>query len=172
MKNTLVLINGRAGAGKDTFVDFVRKDLESRGFFLTHNKTKAYLAYEALKTVGWDGEKTDYSRTLLKDLIEFADSTGAATDHFNTCLKLYAGLLFYHVRDQESVNHYAGIARFNGWSVLTLFVHSDAAKEKDHQWDDLESYHYDYRILNNGSLEDLQKEAKLFADLLLKRLEV
>ena len=80
------------------------------------------------------------------------------------------GVIFFHIREPNKIYQYRKIAQEKRKHVITLFIHRDQAKADDHQWDDLEKYNYDYRVLNNSSLEVLQKEAELFADLLIRRL--
>lgn len=170
MAKIVVLINGRAQAGKDTFVRFVRQNMEQKGYFKTYNRSKTDLVREALKKLGWNGEKTDYVRAVMKGLTDFADHTGRNVRYFKNTINMLSGIVFFHVRDLHSISKYSQIAKRAGSSVITLFVHRDATKARDQQWTDLEDYDYDYRILNNGTLEDLQKEAELFADLLFQRL--
>lgn len=170
MAEIVVLVNGRAQAGKDTFVSFVRHELEQKGYYSVYNRSKTDPTREALEKLDWGGNKTDYVRDIMKQLVNFADRTGRNTRYFQSTVDLLSGIVFFHVRDLYSISEYRQIAKKAGSSVITLFVHRNAAKAKDQQWSDLEDYKYDYRVLNNSTLKDLQKEAELFATLLFKRL--
>lgn len=64
---TVVLISGKAGHGKDTFGNFLRKQLADRGFSVQMIAFADELKREA-RLMGWDGQKDEKGRSLLQAL--------------------------------------------------------------------------------------------------------
>lgn len=170
MKDIVVLINGRAQSGKDTFVKYVKQYIEEKESVTVSNRSRTDPVVDVLNSLWWDGKKTDEVRQLMKTLVEFGDCTGKNKTYYETCLDILSGILFFHVREPFYLKQYKEIAQEKGKQVVTLFIHRNTACDKDHQWTDLERFGYDYRVQNNGTLDELQKEAELFADLLLIKL--
>lgn len=167
-KKLLVIINGEAGSGKDTFIDFCR-DYRNKVMneLPIYNYHRSDYAKRMLKRMGWNGKKTPEVRKLLADMVDFGESTG-----FNT-LNLYSsvinseGMIFYHIRDPRTIekveNHYEGTAT----AVITMFIHRDTDKLEEDRWNK-ENYNYDFVIDNSKSLEDLRKIAEDFVNKTIK----
>ena len=62
MKKQIVIINGSAGVGKDTFVNLVSK------YVPTMNYSSIARINEIAKECGWNGKKTEKDRKFLSDL--------------------------------------------------------------------------------------------------------
>lgn len=80
----VVLINGPAGAGKDTFISMVSAIADIKYRFENVNISSISAVDRikyAARTLGWDSKKDDESRAMLSDLKDFADK------HFNTTVK-------------------------------------------------------------------------------------
>lgn len=79
----VILINGPAGAGKDTFISMVTAIADIKYRFENINVSSLSAADRikyAARTLGWDSKKDDKSRAMLSELKDFADK------HFNTTL--------------------------------------------------------------------------------------
>jgi len=147
------------GSGKDTFVNYCSEYID------TVNISSVDKVKEAANIlVGWNGEKDEKSRKLLVDLkrlsIEYNDSP---TNYIVKKAKEFEDsnneLMFIHIREiaeiekiKQKINAKTLLVK-NPKVKLILSNESDA---------NVNNYNYDYVLLNNGTLEDLQKKAKEF----------
>ena len=125
------------------------------------------------KIIGWNGEKDEKSRKFLSDLkkltTEYNDMSFNSIK--NTVEKFKnsdSELLFIHIREPEEImrasyefNAYTLLIKRRGHNKITT-NYSDAS---------VENYDYDY-IIENTTLENLDKEAKDFVDSLRKKNKV
>jgi hypothetical protein len=63
----IIAIAGKAESGKDTFANFTKQHLESKGkkVLILHNAD--YLKFICSQYLGWDGQKNDEGRKLLQE---------------------------------------------------------------------------------------------------------
>lgn len=153
--------NGSAENGKDSFVDFVGK------YISTYKYSSIDLVKEMFEVVGVSKkEKTEKKRRLWsdgKDLlteyddIPFKDVTSIVTDFKNN--KIEAEVLIIDIREPEEIAR--AVETFGAETILVR--NPNAIKiESNHADRDVEKYNYDYIIENNGTLEQLERVAKLF----------
>lgn len=64
----LILISGKAGAGKDTFATELKKQLENKDKKVLITHYGDLVKYMATEFLGWDGKKDEKGRTLLQTL--------------------------------------------------------------------------------------------------------
>lgn len=116
-KVVLVLVSGKPRAGKDTAIAWLKEKL-MRGEMGEHrvncsSSTSVAQAKEALRALGWEGEKTPEVRKALSDLKLMGDRM-FDTSFLNLrlyCLGLYARrqqgephpILFYQVRERDQI---------------------------------------------------------------------
>lgn len=153
--------NGSAENGKDSFADFVGK------YISTYKYSSINLVKEMFEVVGVSKkEKTEKKRRLWsdgKDLlteyddIPFKDVTSIVTDFKNN--KIEAEVLLIDIREPEEIAR--AVETFGAETILVR--KPDAKKiESNHADRDVENYEYDYIIENDGTLEQLERVAKLF----------
>ena len=162
MKNEaakVVIINGYPGSGKDTFVQLCK----DRYPWLVSNIHTSNPAKDALRGLGWSGEKDGQSRALLAQLIK------QSYDLYNGPVRyvksfhdrLYEGcstkdcVMFVHCREPENIDKFKEVFP----DLITLFVNRDEAADKDFtNFSDsgVANYNYDLYLDNNGSLDDLK----------------
>lgn len=160
---TIFIINGMAGAGKDTFVSFLNEIIPTQHISIVDK------AKETAKTMGWTGEKTEKDRRFLSDI-------KLATDRYDDRNYEYIKeqvkdflenknnknkVLCIDMREKEQIQR--AIKDFGARSVLvyrddTPHILSNIADAN------VFNMRYDITINNNGTLEDLKKEAQKFID--------
>lgn len=156
----IFLINGYPGAGKDTFVELCSN------FCSVENILTSTPAKEALKLLGWDGEKTNEARDLLSDLIDSSYRLwdGPTKYVLEQVDRSAADAAFIHCREPENLERLSKLLP----GCLTIFVSRDEAAEnahdnlENHADLNVESYDYDIWVTNEGSLEDLKEVTKFF----------
>lgn len=182
----LVITNGTGGAGKDTFCQMVKKELEEIGFEtwrysyvdFTRNMLHEFADIDTSK-------KTDKDRKLLAainraleeyDDIPFKDCCDLINDFLlsfqnryepmtDTYEKNDTDFIFLDVRSPEIINRFKEKYK----NVYTVLV--DNGKLTDATPEDLnvKNYDYDYTIDNTGTLCDLEQQAHDFVTYILNQ---
>lgn len=182
----LVITNGTGGAGKDTFCQMVKKELEEIGFEtwrysyvdFTRNMLHEFADIDTSK-------KTDKDRKLLAainhaleeyDDIPFKDCCDLINDFLlsfqnryepmtDTYEKNDTDFIFLDVRSPEIINRFKEKYK----NVYTVLV--DNGKLTDATPEDLnvKNYDYDYMINNTGTLCDLEQQAHDFVTYILNQ---
>lgn len=165
----IYVINGYPRAGKSTFVDYVRGAVGEE--YVCEISTVDTIKQIA-KTVGWDGTKDAKSRKFLSDLKDlFTDynnfpirETIEKVDSFRNYLRSYGvedkGVIFIHCREPKDI----GIL-VERLGAQTLFIERDFAKSAEfsnHADAEVDNYHYDLSVSNNGTLKDFKDSAYQF----------
>lgn len=169
-----ILINGKAGSGKDTFAKYLEEYLlvlEKRPFII-HNAF--YVKLIAEKIFGWDKVKDTKGRRLLIDIA----NTGYSYDDYFWERKTEAEVLkrfkvtdnaYIIIPDFRYKNTYTYFS--SKYNVITMKIErenfdnklsEDLKKDKSENLD----IDFDYVIFNNGNLEDLKKQAKQICEYL------
>lgn len=175
-KTILVLINGHAGVGKDTFVDLCRQYATSKGCKIM-NLHRSDAPKAALTTLGWDGEKDEETRTLLKNIIDWMEPRELLdkflSNQIAAAKSVFADedlIIFYHVRDPEIM--YALIDRYIGSDIVPVSVlikrPLSVPAEPADWWGDLENAEYMLTInLPLNDMETTKHIAAQYMDFLL-----
>lgn len=176
-KTVLVLINGHAGVGKDTFARFCQEYAEAEKSCKVYNIHRSDAPKVALHDLGWNGEKDTETRDLLKHMVDFMESKGLLARylriHIKTAKEMALNndiIIFYHVRDPEVM--YALMDEYidtDGVEPISLLVKRDIDKpeEPDEWWGNLENAEYQMTLELSNSLESSKAAAKGFVDFLL-----
>lgn len=156
----IFVLNGAAGAGKDSFVLFlnflgVKVQKES-----SIDKVK-----EVATLCGWDGSKTERNRKFLSDLKALTNSYNDMS-FVDICKKVkeFTGnrtvnVLCIDIREPDQIERAK-----KAFGAITVLIENDrvdilTSNESDaHVLD----YEYDYIVKNNGSVEDFLEESKKF----------
>lgn len=129
MNKKIYIINGNAGVGKDTFVEYVSIHLNDiyKRFNTVINFSSVDKVKEIAKKIGWDGKKTEKDRKLLSDLkvltSDYCDmpfkSMVEKVNYFlsNECNAI---VLFLHIREPVEIDR--AKREFNAGTILILFL--------------------------------------------------
>ena len=154
--------NSNGGSGKDTFAGFIGKYIPTIKYSIVD------LPKEAAQILGWDGGKTEKDRKFLSDIMDlsteyndapFKDVLSLVTDFKNSKDLAEYEVLIIDMRDPKDIGR--AVETFN---AKTILIRNPSVKkiESNHADRDVENYNYDYIIENDGTLEQLEKTAKLF----------
>ena len=154
----IVVINGTGGSGKDTFVQYVSKYARVVNFSSV-DKVK-----EVARLVGWDGGKTEKDRKFLSDLkaltSEYNDmpfrSVAEKVEEFRCSDNQ---IMFIHIREPENIQR--AVNEFGAYSLLVKRL-GQANIMSNYSDANVDNYEYNY-IIENDTLEDLDKKARDFA---------
>lgn len=173
-KTILVLINGHAGVGKDTFVSYCKAYAEMRNCSV-YNFHRSDRPKKVLKLLGWDGTKDLESRGLLKHMVDFMEGKGLLNKILNQILEHVnhepnQGIVFYHVRDPKVM--YALMDEYidkEAIRPISLLVKRDLPQpEEPGEWWDIEDAEYNMTLqLPENDLERTKEAAIAFVDFLL-----
>ena len=159
MKKVFIL-NGVGTVCKGKFVEFVSK------YIPTFKYAIADLPKEAATVLGWNGGKAEKDRKFLSDIVDlateyndapFQDVVSIVTDFKNN--KIETNVLFIDMRDPKDI-----VRAVETFGAETILIRNPNVRkiESNHADRDVENYKYDYIIENNGTLEQLERAAKLF----------
>lgn len=171
----VVIINGRGGAGKDTFVNMCKN----------YARCEAYSSVESVKQaaycLGWTGDKGLSDRKFLSELKDL--STWYNDGPFEELNRIYevkstedallrsfarqprVDILFFFVREPSEIERC--VNEFNAKTLLIRRPMDGDGEYGNHADDDVENFNYDYICENNGNLEELSNMAKDFVDKIL-----
>lgn len=164
MYKHVVIINGSAGVGKDTFVAICNS------FCKVMNYSSINEIKRLAKLIGWDGNKDEKGRKLLSDLkVAMSDYCDLPfqlmKNKYEEFIKSDADILFLHIREPEEIARAA--SEFN---AITLLIKNKNVKQITSNMADANVYdlNYDAVIDNSRTLDDLKNIAKWFIGILEK----
>lgn len=172
MSRTVIVINGRPRAGKDTTVLFMQEYLD-RARIMSH----AYSSIQPIKDML--GQWVDLSSKTPADRRLMALVGDALQEHSsfrtNRCLGeirsffqiVTRGVFFLHLREPELIAEVRRGCEADGIRFITIYLESSRAENVKNNNADagVDQGSYDYRIENNGTLDDLRATSeKLLAD--------
>jgi guanylate kinase len=167
----IVIINGKAGCGKDTFVSMCRDIL---GENLVCNISTVDFVKEVATFCGWNGEKTPENRKFLSDLEDLLTKWGNlpvkkvmnAVDEYNNYLldlELYdTGVVFIHCREPEEISRLVSEFCGDATTLLIRRTSSELVEQINHADNNVLNYDYDYTIWNDSNLSVLRYNAMIF----------
>lgn len=159
MKKVFIL-NGVGTSGKGTFAEYIKKYIPGFKYSI------ADLPKEAAEILGWDGGKTEKDRRFLSDIIDLAteyndspynDVKSLVVDFYKDDFDI--NVLLIDMRDPKDIAR--AVKDFNAETILIRNPNVDNI-DSNHADRDVENYDYDYIIENDGTLEQLEKIAKIF----------
>lgn len=159
----IFITNGSAENGKDSFVEYIDK------YISIYKYSSIDLVKDMFEVAGVSKEnKTEKKRRLWsdgKDLltayddIPFKDVASIVADFKNN--KIEAEVLFIDIRESGEITR--AVETFGAKTVLVRNPHVKTITS-NHADANVEEYDkYDYIIENDGTLEQLEKAAKIFA---------
>ena len=178
----IIIINGQARAGKDTFVQFAMNYQNQKAIknpeqnIRVYNISSVEFVKDIARAAGWNGLKDERGRQFLSDLkdcmtkyddipvqkmIEKMNKYLSGLEHFEIPTKNI--IFFLHVREPEEIGRLA--AEFN---ALTLFIQRPGQHQyQNHADKNVGIYNYDSHYWNVGNLNDMKKGVDGFMDNLL-----
>lgn len=175
----IIIINGKGGSGKDTFVEQANKiaNEEVLATMVIHNISAIDKIKSAASYLGWDQQKTLKGRKLLADIKLALDeydedliTKGLITQCNDLCLKHYLLehlLIFVHIREPRNIDKFINIAKEselnNKCKLYTLLITNPSTDDITYgnEGDDMVSnYKYDFIITNDGTIDNLKNKAK------------
>ena len=160
----IVVINGSGGSGKDTFVNYCKEFVH-----VTHTSYVNYIRNEIAPRLGYKGGKTEKDRKFLSDLQDISsdyndfpyevidDEIQDFWDSFFHDSDDY--VLFIDVREPKVIQRMV-----DDYGAKTLLVTRSDAPEitSNHADAEVNNYNYDYKVVNDGTLENLRHAAEVF----------
>lgn len=164
-KQKIIIINGTATAGKDTFIQLFMKHASACVFeWSTINTVKAV----AGPAFGWDGEKDEAGRRFLSDIkdawVRYNDGPFKEIcekiRYYDRRFERF--VLFVHVREPEEIHKI--VDRFPGRVTTIEVINRRVAPPGNHADANTDKYNYNITVDNSTTLASLEKSAKTLAD--------
>ena len=158
MKRTILLICGKAGAGKNTVADIINEYISCESFaFATKVKALA-------KDMGWNGVKDEQGRKLLQDI-------GTAGRNYNNNIwandvidRIYFSTYSYFVISDWRYRNEYEVLNKEFKNVITIRVTGrldDLGTNSNHESEHgLDNFNTKYTIINDGSMNKLKQRVK------------
>ena len=163
----IIITNGMARSGKDTFAGFVNKYV-SVFKYSSIDKVK-----EIARQCGWNEEKDEKSRSFLSELKMLTSKYFDMS--FKDVEEKYRAfqdddrydVMIVDIREPEEIEK---AKRELG--AITVFIENDRVEQLTSNYGDahVREYEYDHVIYNNGTLNELDFEAKNFCACILEPL--
>ena len=172
MNKHIVVINGSAGVGKDTFVDQVRYQFISYPSYpAVRNYSSVDWIKKIAKSMGWLGGKSEKERKFLSDL---KDLSTWFNDMPFRCMARevekfkedkYLKILFLHIREPKEIKRVV-----EEFKAKTLLIRNNRVEQIVSNQADagVYEYEYDYTADNDGTIDELRELAEEF----VKQLEL
>ena len=167
--NIVIVINGTGGSGKDTVILNCKKYLLNKNILVGNYSTVDVIKEIARNYVNWDNSKTERNRKFISDLkkvckqynnMPFNDVVNSIN---STKTNPENKVFFIHSREPEEIQEF--IDHFNKDEHVE-FVKTLLVKRKDHiitsndSDKNVENFKYDYIILNDTDLDELNTKCK------------
>lgn len=158
----IIILNGSGKVGKDKFSEFCMKYHKNSINWSTVDKIKKI----AKSNFGWDGEKTDDARKFLSEMkriwTEYND--GPFLNIVNKISKHQSKLndydrddfiYFIHCREPQEIQKF--VNKYEDKCITVLIKRDDRDVPDNDSDKNVDNFHYDYIIDNNGTINDLEK---------------
>lgn len=168
----VIIINGKAGTGKDTFVTMCRDVL---GITKILNISTVDFVKEIAEHCGWDRTKTPKNRKFLSDLKDLLTEWDdiplkKVCQDVKTWQHIWIAsgeydkaVVFIHCREPKEIKKLC--KELSTYNPITLLIRRDAAERVEqinHADNEVLNYEYDYVIPNNGTLSELRARSEEF----------
>jgi len=174
MKN-IILISGKAESGKNLVGDILQKHLSNTLIAAFGD----YVKYVCQNYLGWDGVKNQEGRHFIQhwgtDIIRKENPDFWAIVLSELHFALRNNFDYFIVPDVRFLNEIEQEKIIFGNKVITLKIvrpnHESILTEeqKNHISETgLDNYEFDYVIVNDGTIEDLEKKVEMFIERFIK----
>lgn len=169
------MICGKARHGKDTIASMIKKIYEEKNMKIINLQYTSYIKEYAKNIVSWDGNEETKPRTLLQELgttIRNEINPLFFVNRMIEDIKVYSYYFDAVTVSDVRIKREIDIPKDNLDNVVAIkivrpnFDNGLSETEKKHLTEvDLDNYdNFDYEIINDGSLEDLEKEVRKMVD--------
>lgn len=159
----VVIINGKGGVGKDTFVGCCGMCTNR----FVYNFDSVAIVKEVAKILGWDGFKDNKSRKFLSELKKLSTWYNDQPIEYLTYSINNANdnsLCFVHIREPEEIEKFRNEMHREDFPVFTLLLKRygvEGYSNDSDRW--AEDYDYDYVIdISNTGVEKMVEVAQNF----------
>ncbi len=160
MNKQIFILNGTAGAGKDTFTDLLNEHIP------TKHISSITPVKQAAQSLGWNGNKTDEARKFLCELKKFVNSQGdyiwnyldKQVEEFKKDDK--TRVLLIDIREPDEIEK--AVKRYGAKTILIeRLLSAPVSNSADAN---VYKYEYDYQLQNYGSLDEFKLIVEDFAE--------
>lgn len=160
----VIIVNGVARCGKDTFVNYLVDLLDKPTFKLSSiDKIKQFTS----AILGVEQDKTDKYRKFLSNIKdEWTEYNDGPFKHMVSLIDKYMGdfktsVVTVMVREPDEIEK---LERHYGDDCVTVLISRTGIETpNNHADEDVQDYDYDIYIDNSGSIDDFKKEIEFFA---------
>lgn len=157
--NPVIIINGRGGSGKSTFIKLC-SEFNSN---VIETSTVDIVKKIALE-ICWDGQKDERGRRFLSDLKDalerYNDLPNQYVEHL---IASYPDMIvFVNAREPHNIQYYKD--KYKAITVLVKRPETAGKVYNNHADDGVDNFDYDVVIENDGDIEKLRSIAKEFVE--------
>lgn len=165
----VVIINGSGGSGKDTIVELLRTYFFDK--YEIENISTIDKVKDIARQMGWNCEKDESGRQFLAALKDAwtCYNNGANQTVLDKVLKINIdefrspkeAIVFIHCREPEAIGWFVEKLVARNIDVCTMIVKREGIIKFFNEADkSVDNYNYDVTVLNNGTLEGLNRLCK------------
>ena len=157
----VVIINGKAGTGKDTFVTMCRDVLSITNKL---NISTVDFVKEVAEYCGWDGTKTPENRKFLSDLKDLLTEWNdipfkKVCQEIKTWQHIWIAsgeydkaVVFIHCREPKEIDKLVKeLKQYDATALLIRRTAAESVEQINHADNDVLNYAYDYTIWNDSN---------------------
>ncbi len=166
----IILIGGKANTGKDSTAEYIDEYYRSRGLDVVNIQIAYYIKMYAKEIAKWDGDNETKPRQLLQDL--GTELIRKQIDEYFFIKRILQDIDIYSryfdvitISDGRLPEEFASVKVAYPETVTVHVTRPDynsslTKDQKAHVTEALvDEIEYDYEIVNDGTLEDLEKKA-------------
>lgn len=166
----IILLGGKANSGKDSTAEYIDEYYRSRGLDVVNIQIAYYIKMYAKQIAHWDGDNETKPRQLLQDL--GTELIRKQIDEYFFIKRILQDIDIYSryfdvitISDGRLPEEFASIKVAYPETVTVHVTRPNynsrlSKKQKEHVTESLvDDIEYDYGIVNDGTLDDLQKKA-------------
>ena len=166
----IILLGGKANSGKDSTAEYIDEYYRSRGLDVVNIQIAYYIKMYAKQIAHWDGDNETKPRQLLQDL--GTELIRRQIDEYFFIKRILQDIDIYSryfdvitISDGRLPEEFASIKVAYPETVTVHVTRPNynsrlSKKQKEHVTESLvDDIEYDYDIVNDGTLDDLQKKA-------------
>lgn len=176
----VIIMNGKPECGKDTFVSYAVRCINDRKIGYGIHLSSINPIKDICRQLGWNGEKTDYWRSVMSDLkAVWVESCDGPTRYILENILAYKSehgdsFIFVDIRETYEISKIYRILKelrcinIIVKSVIIKRPEVDNKKHRNSSDNNVDKINYDYTIHNDSNLECLKNKAYNFIEEIVK----